>query len=76
VTCYFRHLQKVFGKAGIVVTDENRHELDMTIHSVAGVPYKNCSAVWREVKKRLAEDEDGFVLTLENAWKKRTDRPG
>jgi len=76
VTCYFRHLQKVFSKAGIVVTDENKRELDITIHSVAGVPYKDCSAVWREVKKRLVDDEDDFVLTLKNAWKKRLGQTG
>jgi hypothetical protein len=75
VTCYFRHLQKVFSKAGIVVTDKNKRELDKTIHSVAGVLYKDCSGVWREVKKRLAVDEEGFVVALKNAWKKRTDLP-
>jgi hypothetical protein len=48
----------------------------MTIHGVVGVPYKDCSATWREVKKRLVKDEDDFVLTLKNAWKKRLAQTG
>ena len=64
MTCYFRHLQEVFAKAGIEVTKENRKELDMTIHKIMLVEYKNCPATWKEVKKRLAEDEAGFVSKL------------
>jgi hypothetical protein len=70
VTCYFRHLLQVFEKAGIVVTSRNKHELDMVIHGLMRVPYKDCPAVWREVKKRLAEDEASFVSMLKNAWEK------
>jgi hypothetical protein len=58
-------------KAGIEVTSENRHEVDRIIHSVVGVEYKNCPATWREVKKRIAEDETGFVTMLKEAWNKR-----
>jgi hypothetical protein len=35
------------------------------------VEYKNCPATWREVKKRIAEDETGFVSMLKKAWNKR-----
>lgn len=72
MTCYFRHLQEVFKKAGIIVTDENKRDLDKTIHDIVGVPYKNCPATWKEVKKRMAESKDGFVLTLKDAWEKRS----
>jgi len=71
LTCYFRHLQQVFKKAGIEVTSENKREVDRIIHSISGVEYKNCPAVWKEVKKRIAEDEDGFVSDLREAWNKR-----
>jgi hypothetical protein len=76
VTCYLRHLRTVFSRAGIEVSDENKRELDMTIHGVVGIPYKDCSAAWKEVKKRLVKDEDDFVLTLKNAWKKRLGQTG
>lgn len=72
MTCYFRHLGEVFKKAGITVTSENKRELDMIIHRIVGVAHKNCPAVGREVKKRMAEDEAAFVLALKNAWETRS----
>jgi len=66
MTCYFRHLNDVFGKAGVTVTKENKKDVDRVIHSIVGVEYKNCPATWREVKKRIAEDEEGFVNTLKS----------
>jgi hypothetical protein len=70
LTCYFRHIQDIFNKAGITVTSENKREIDRVIHGIVGVEYKNCSAAWREVKKRIAEDEEGFVSDLKEAWGK------
>jgi len=72
MTCYFRHLRDVFAKAGVDVTSENKKEVDRAIHSIVGVEYKNCPAAWREVKKRIAEDEEGFVAELRESWSKRT----
>jgi len=72
MTCYFRHLRDVFAKAGVDVTSENKKEVDRAIHSIVGVEYKNCPAAWREVKKRIAEDEEGFVAELRESWGKRT----
>ncbi len=69
MTCYFRHLKEVFEKAGTTVTSENRQEIDRIIHNIAGVEYKNCPAAWREVKKKLAKDEEGFVSALKAAAK-------
>jgi ATP-dependent Zn protease len=64
MTCYFRHLNDVFDKAGVTVTKENKHDIDRVIHSIVGVEYKNCPATWKEVKKRIAEDEESFVNML------------
>jgi len=72
MTCYFRHLREVFAKAGADVTSENKKEVDRVIHSMVGVDYKNCPAAWREVKKRIAEDEEGFVAELRELWSRRT----
>ena len=66
MTCYFRHLKPIFEKANITVTKENKKQIDMIIHSIVGTEYKNCSATWKEVKKRLAEDETKFVAALKS----------
>jgi len=71
MTCYFRHLQDVFKKAGIEVAKENKREIDRVIHGIVGVEYTNCSATWKQVKKRIAEDEEGFVSRLKEAWTKQ-----
>ena len=70
MTCYFRHLQEVFQKAGIEVTNENKRQIDKVIHAIVGVEYKNCPAAWKEVKKRIAKDEGHFVSELKERWSK------
>ena len=70
MTCYFRHLQAVFEKAGIEVTKENKQELDRLIHKIVSVKYKDCPNTGREVKKRIAADEEGFVAELKKQWSK------
>lgn len=69
MTCYFRHIRNIFKKAGIEVTDQNKREIDRVIHTIVNVEYKNCPATWREVKKRLAEDQEAFVSELRKALK-------
>ena len=71
MTCYFRHLKEVFSKADVEVTSENKREIDKVIHGLVGVEYKQCPDVWREIKKRLAKDEAGFISALKQAWKSR-----
>ena len=57
-------------KAGIEVTTENKRDIDRVIHKIVGVEYKNCSATWREAKKKIAEDGDRFVSNLKESWNK------
>jgi hypothetical protein len=59
-------MSDVFGQAGVTLTKENKKDVDRVIHSIVGVEYKNCSATWKEVKKRIAEDKEGFVKTLKS----------
>ncbi|MFB3890029.1 MAG: hypothetical protein ACE14S_11105 [Candidatus Bathyarchaeia archaeon] len=67
MTCYFRHLNAVFDKAGIAVTKENRKQLDQVIQDIVGTDGKDCSETWRELKKRLVQDETEFVEKLKRA---------
>jgi hypothetical protein len=64
MTCYFRHITRVFEEIGVEVTKENKRAIDRMIHELVGVEYKDCSTAWKEVKKRLAENEDGFIANL------------
>ena len=72
MTCYFRHLNEIFEKAGVTITKENKQDIDRAIHSIVGVEYKNCSATWKEVKKRIAENEESFVNTLKSKLTKNS----
>ena len=67
MTCYFRHLHDVFEKIGVKVTKENKRQIDQIIHKIVGVEYKNCPAAWKEVKKRIAEDEEAFISQLRSS---------
>ncbi len=69
MTCYFRHLKPIFEKAGIRITSENKKDIDKKIHQIVGIEYKNCSATWKEVKKRITENEENFVNILNKAVK-------
>ena len=72
MTCYFRHIQHILKRAGVEVTGDNKRDVDSVIHSIVGVEYKNCPIAWKEVKKRIAEDEEGFISVLKEEWNKRS----
>jgi len=70
MTCYFRHLNEIFQKAGIEITKENKQKADKIIHSIVGTKKKGCSETWLELKKQIAVDPDSFVLKLKEEWNK------
>ena len=65
MTCYFRHMKDIFFRIGVVVTTENKKQIDQKIHEMLGIKYKNCSETWKEIKLHLARDEDGFKEELQ-----------
>ena len=67
MTCYFRHMKEIFTEIGVEVTPENKRDIDKELHKFLGVEYKNCSTTWKEIKKRMAEDESGFMKSLDGA---------
>ncbi|MFX1483363.1 MAG: hypothetical protein ACFFCP_09260 [Promethearchaeota archaeon] len=67
MTCYFRHLKQTFAELGIDVTPDNKKDIDKAIHGLVGVEYKNCSAAWKAIKKRIEEDRSGFMTALDGA---------
>jgi hypothetical protein len=57
-------MKEVFEQADLEVTKENRKDIDRAIHDIVGVEYKNCSATWKAVKEKLAENMDDFIQEL------------
>jgi hypothetical protein len=64
MTCYFRHLDPVFRRAGLQIDIDNRKRVDMIIHEMVGVNYKDCTKTWAAIKELLMKDEDAFVERL------------
>lgn len=72
MSCYFRHMKDVLEEVGVVVTQENKKEIDRILHGIVSVEYKNCSPAWKAVKERIRLDEkarDGFLKELRKALK-------
>lgn len=63
MTCYFRHLEHVFRKAGLQIDADNRKRVDLILHEMAGVRYKDCVRTWKAIKEML-QDEETFVQRL------------
>jgi hypothetical protein len=59
-------LGEVFKKVGLTVTSENRKQIENIIRSIVGG--KDCPSTWRETKKRLSQDEAGFIEEFKTAW--------
>ena len=60
-------MSHIFERAGIVVTKDNKKNIDQMIHELVGVNYKDCPAAWKAIKLRLAENESEFIAVLEEA---------
>jgi hypothetical protein len=71
MTCYFRHLNEIFQKADITVTRENKQQIDKIIQNIVRVKHGNCPETWKEVKRRIAADEQGFIVDLKAAMKRQ-----
>lgn len=70
MSCYFRHLEKVFKEAGIDVSSINKKQVDQAIHDIVGVNYKDCPATWRKLKHEILGDEQkrrDFIARLQRA---------
>ena len=53
MSCYLRHIQDILDEAGIVLTKENRKQIDEAVHQAVGVAYKNCPVTWKTIKEDI-----------------------
>ncbi|MFW9848369.1 MAG: hypothetical protein ACFFF4_04470 [Candidatus Thorarchaeota archaeon] len=66
MTCYFKNsrMKELFEDIGIEITKENQKEIDNRIHDYLSVDYPNCAAAWKQVRRRLKTDPEGFKQRL------------
>ena len=70
MSCYFRHLKESFGEAGIVVTSDNRKQIDQAIHQILGITYKECPQAWKTLKQQImsgGQKRQDFIKKLQAA---------
>jgi hypothetical protein len=60
-------MKLVFEQIGVDISPENKKDIDKKIHALVGTEYKNCSATWKAIKERLAQDEEKFLADLDKA---------
>lgn len=68
MTCYFKNsrMKELFEDIGVVVTKENKKEIDSRIHDYLSVDFPNCAASWKQVRRRLKDDAEGFKSRLKD----------
>jgi hypothetical protein len=72
MSCYFRHMKDILEAAGVVVTKENKTQIDRIIHNLVNVEYKNCPTTWKAVKERIRGDEETkrrFIIMVKEELK-------
>ena len=70
MSCYFRHMNEIFDRAGIEVTRENRKKVDEAIHKIMATTYKDCPATWKKIKQEILADPgkaEAFIKELKKA---------
>jgi hypothetical protein len=56
MSCYFRHMKDVMEEVGIEITPDNKKEIDVILHGIVDVEYKNCSPAWKKIKEMVKGD--------------------
>jgi hypothetical protein len=57
-------------EAKLVVTPENKKQIDKAIHNIIGTTYKDCPTTWKEIKKNFLNDPQKrkeFIRELQTA---------
>jgi hypothetical protein len=70
MSCYFRHLKNLLDEAGVVVTPDNKRQIDRAVHKIVGVEYKNCPVAWKMLKHQVLDDEQkrhDFIKKLKDS---------
>ena len=73
MSCYLRHMKDILEEAGIEVTGDNKKEIDLAIHGMVEVEYKNCPVTWKTVKEHIKNDYPKMAISVyhkvDDFWK-------
>lgn len=72
MSCYLRHMKDILDEAGIEVTSRNKKQIDIVIHSIVDVNYKECSATWEKLKSEIIDNDErrrSFIKSLQDGLK-------
>ncbi len=61
---------ELFEELGVELTKENKKEINMILHEMLSVDYKNDPATWKMIRQKLKYDSDGFKKRLKVALSK------
>jgi len=63
-------MKDLLDEACIIITKENRKQIDQAIHQTLGITYKNCSVTWKTFKDEIGNDSNKqreFIKQLHTA---------
>ncbi len=69
MSCYFRHLKDVLTEAGMVVTPDNKSQIDEAIHDMMGTTNEDCPTTWSRLKQDVLGDEQKRRALIEKLQK-------
>ena len=74
MSCYFRYMDEIFSELNIEITKENKKDIDMALHKIVGVEYKNCPDAWKRVKEIVRGNDENekkkFISYIKKELKK------
>jgi len=74
MSCYFRHMDEIFKELNIEVTKENKKDIDIALHKITRVEYKNCPDAWKRVKEIVRGSDENekkkLISSIEKELKK------
>jgi hypothetical protein len=62
-------MEDILAGAGIIITKENRKDIDKAFHKIVDVDYKNCPDAWKKIKEILKGNDEISKTDFKNKLK-------
>ena len=64
-------MEEVFEAAGVIITKDNKKDIDRAIHKIVDTEYKNCPDAWKKVKEIIkgqdSTKKEEFIKAIKDA---------